>query len=403
MSFTATGTTSSSLDEVGRSISITVLSQIRQDLNAFIANDLGYEPLLSEHKSFPIDPGFDTVENCRRRVERQADILILVVGTRYGSVDDKTDKSITNLEYLTAKVKSIPIYTFVDRQILHTLPIWKSNPDADYSPVVDTPRLFEFVESIRTVERAWVFPFDSAKDIVGTLRIQFAYLFRELLTLNTKLQSSALTPHLHEFGPRSLRLALEKPELWEYMLLFEVWQEQVDKLSRKVDDYRARYTIGASEDVAPDAASDWLQTRMHELQNLAHTFNRLINTEVPKAFGEPGEPGEPGDVVQILWAARKFGEILEFTLEWSRRIRCARVHEPFDVPAGVVSEFTDDLVDQLCAFPRANIKRINEAREAASQGGPRTIEMILTLRLSHEERFATALAEAAEHYGLHYR
>ena len=376
------------------------LSQIRQDLHAFIANDLGYEPLLSEHRSFPIDPGLDTVENCRRRVEHQADVLVLIVGTHYGSIDDKTDKSITNLEYLTAKAKSIPIYTFVDRQILHTLPIWKSNPDADYARVVDTPRLFEFVESIRTVERAWVSPFDSAQDIIETLRIHFAYLFRELLTLNNKLQGSVLTPHLHEFGPRSLRLALEKPDHWEYLLLFEVWQEQVDKLSRKVEDYRARYTVGASEDVSPDATPDWLQTRNHELQNLVRTFNRLINTEVPKAFGEPGKPG---DVVQILWAARKFGEILEFTLEWSRRIRCARVHEPFDEPAGIVSEFTDDLVDQLCAFPGANIKRINEARAAASRGGPRTITMTLILSLSHEERFVAALEEAAEQYKLNCR
>lgn len=373
------------------------LSQLRRDLHAFIVDDLGYDPLLSEHKSFPIDPGVDTVENCRRRVERQADILVLIVGTRYGSIDDKTDKSITNLEYLTAKAKSIPIYTFVDRQILHTLPIWKNSPDADYSAVVDTPRLFEFVEGIRTVERAWVFPFDSAQDIIGTLRMQFAYLFGELLTLNTKLQSSVLTPHLHEFGPGSLRLALEKPDLWEYFLLFEVWQERVDELSSRVDDYRARYTIGASEEVVPEAAPNWLQTRMHELRNLVQTFNRLVNTEMPRAFGDVGEPG---DVVRILWAAKKFGEILEFILEWSQRIRCARVHEPFDEPAGIVSEFTDDLVDQLCSFPGANIRRINEARDAAAQGGPRTLEMTLTLRISHEERFATALEEATERYVL---
>ncbi len=355
------------------------LSQIRQDLYGFVANDMGYEPLLSEHKSFPIDPDLDTVENCRRRVEEQADVLILVVGTRYGSIDDKTDKSITNLEYLTAREKSIPIYTFVDRRILHTLPLWKSSADADYSAVVDTPRLFEFVDGIRTVDRAWVFPFDTAQDIVATLRIQFAHLFRELLKLNTKLKGSFLTHHLHEFGPRSLRLPLEKPPLWEYLLLFQVWQERVDKLSREVEDYRARFTVGISEDVGPEAASDWLETRMHELQNLARTFARLINNEVPKALGRPGEPG---DAVRILWAARKFGEILEFALKWSQRVRCARVRAPFEEPAGIVSEFTDDLVDQLCYFPGANIDRLIEAREAAPTDGPRTVEMILTLKLS---------------------
>ena len=372
------------------------LTQIRQDLYVFIANELGYEPLLSEHKSFPIDPGLDTVENCRRRVEEQADILILVVGTRYGSIDDKTDKSITNLEYLSAKAKSIPIYTFVDRRILHTLPVWKTNPDADYSNVVDTPRLFEFVDGIRSADRAWVFPFDIAHDIVATLRIQFAYLVHELLKLNTMLEGSPLTPHLPEFGPRSLRLALEKPDLWEYLLLFQVWQERVDKLSQDVEDYRARFTIGASEDVVPDAAADWLQTRMHELQNLAQSFTRLVDSEVPRACGPPGEPG---DVVRILWVARKFGEILEFALKWSQRVRCARVHAPFEEPARIVSEFTDDLVDQLCRFPGSNIERLVEARAAAATGGPLTLEMTFTLALSHVERFDAALAEAAERYG----
>ena len=181
--------------------------------------------------------------------------------------------------------------------------------------------------------------------------------------------------HLHELGPGSLRLALEKPPLWEYLLLFQVWQERVDKLSQEVDDYRAHFTVGISEDVVPEAAPGWLQTRMHELQNLTQTFTHLMNSELPKAVGQPGEPG---DVGRILWAARKFGEILKFALDWSRRVRCARVHAPFEEPARIVSEFTDNLVDQLCSFPRSNIKRLIEAREAASTDSPRTLEMIVT-------------------------
>ena len=51
---------------------------------AFISDELGYSALLSELPSFPVDPDLDTIENCRRRVERNADILVLVVGGRYG-------------------------------------------------------------------------------------------------------------------------------------------------------------------------------------------------------------------------------------------------------------------------------------------------------------------------------
>jgi hypothetical protein len=45
------------------------LRQIRADLLDFLRDEVGYQPLLSEYVSFPIDPDVDTIENCRRRVE----------------------------------------------------------------------------------------------------------------------------------------------------------------------------------------------------------------------------------------------------------------------------------------------------------------------------------------------
>ena len=64
------------------------LRQVRTDLAHFISDELGYVALLSELDSFPVDPDINTVENCRTRVERYADILVLIVGGRYGSIDD---------------------------------------------------------------------------------------------------------------------------------------------------------------------------------------------------------------------------------------------------------------------------------------------------------------------------
>jgi hypothetical protein len=42
------------------------LRHIRADLARFIADELGYIPLLSELPSFPVNPDLDTVANCRR-------------------------------------------------------------------------------------------------------------------------------------------------------------------------------------------------------------------------------------------------------------------------------------------------------------------------------------------------
>lgn len=85
----------------------------------------------------------DTINNCLRAVEERANILVLVVGGRYGYVTDHGEKSVTNLEYLRAKVKGIPIFVFIDQSVLNILPVWEKNKTADFSGIVDSPKIFE--------------------------------------------------------------------------------------------------------------------------------------------------------------------------------------------------------------------------------------------------------------------
>lgn len=80
------------------------LKQVREDLKDFFENNYGFQAMLSEFDSFPIDPCIGTFENCLSNVDQSADIFILIVGNRYGYVTDR-GKSITNLEYLHAKAK----------------------------------------------------------------------------------------------------------------------------------------------------------------------------------------------------------------------------------------------------------------------------------------------------------
>ena len=205
------------------------LRQIRVDLARFISDDLGYIPLLSELPSFPVDPDLDTVENCRARVQKDADILILMIGGRYGSIDDKTERSITNLEFLAAKQKGIPIYAFVEKRILAVMPFWKTNPSGDFSVTVDTPKLFEFVEYVRSQERVWTFPFDTAQDIIEILRLQLAYLFYDALRVRLRLSGAELPRYLELLGPRALKIALERPRAWEHRLFLQSWIEEVER------------------------------------------------------------------------------------------------------------------------------------------------------------------------------
>lgn len=99
---------------------------------------MGHIPVLSESPNFPINPNTNTIENCIENVNKFADIFVLIIGNRYGS-QVESGKSITNLEYLTAKNKGIPIYVFIAQQILSLLPVYRQNRSANYDGIVDTP------------------------------------------------------------------------------------------------------------------------------------------------------------------------------------------------------------------------------------------------------------------------
>jgi len=125
-------------------------------------------------------------------VERDTDILVLVIGGRYGFVDSDSGKSITNLEYLAARSKGIPIYTFVEKSVLSPLPVWERSPTADFSHAVSDTRLFQFIQQIRIVDQVWMHEFEQAKEIITILRAQFAYLMQEGLQLRFRVGFQAV-------------------------------------------------------------------------------------------------------------------------------------------------------------------------------------------------------------------
>src|SRR4051794_20933639 len=94
------------------------LQQVRANIAKFVQDELGYRLLASEHPSFPVEPTISAIDNCRRRVENDADIFVLVVGARYGSKIPTGNRSITNIEYLAARSKGIPIYTFISKEVV---------------------------------------------------------------------------------------------------------------------------------------------------------------------------------------------------------------------------------------------------------------------------------------------
>ena len=348
------------------------LRQIRDDLRQFIEG-LGYRPLLSEHPSFPIDPDATTIENCRRRVEQDADVLVLVIGGRYGSIDATPNKSVTNLEYTSARHKRIPIYVFIDPQVLALLPLWKRNQAADFSEQVDSPRLFEFIEHVRTVDAVWMNEFRIACDITDALRTQFAYQQQAGLRLQRQAVGLADQDWLDTLHGEALRVALDRPPHWEYLLFATSLRDGVARHRRLARTHALKIPIGFGEDVQDPLA--WINARFNDALRLVSTLNDLMGA-IQEAFGPVGVSGDTGS---IIFVTDTMADLYRDAILWGLRVRTANVDGQFQRLVTAVGDVMDDVVLQLAQFG-PHVKAQLEAAIAAPKTGV-PVEITLTISL----------------------
>ena len=244
------------------------LEQVRADIVNFIQEELGYRCLASEMNSFPIDPDADTVENCKRRVEQDADAFVLVIGGRYGSVVPAVGKSVTNLEYRMARAKGIPVFAFVRGEVLAALPIWRDNPQADFKAIVTDPGVFEFIDEVRLKHSVWMQEFRVARDITNALRRQFAYRMMAGLHLQRQLHGSPAD--YARFSGAALRIVLERPLAWEHLLLAQLVEDEVASAADLRLSYDTRVSFGPGERVLDSDTPAWQSSVLAQ-------SSRLIN------------------------------------------------------------------------------------------------------------------------------
>jgi hypothetical protein len=366
------------------------LRQIRADLVHFLVDEVGFVPLLSELASFPVDPDVDTVENCRRRVEHDADALILIIGGRYGTVDSKTSRTITNLEYLAARSKGIPIFAFIDKAVLALTPVWLKNKDADFTSVVDDARIFEFVNEVRSVHKVWTHAFETAQDIVEVLRPQFARLTLDGIRWARQLRESSSGWWLTYLRGRAVRIALERPTAWEYRLFAQALTDEVDEVADLRRRYEIGVTLGTGEYLSVENFLNWASARIAQLRRIADAINVLMNETLQTALGPPGQPGDPE---LIVFTARQVGACYKEALEWTDQVRRTTAEERLLPVVRAMASFSNDIIAQIAAFGPHCLAQIERGLAEAPTSEPRTLKLSLVVKLSGLEEYERRMEE----------
>ena len=372
------------------------LAHIRSDLKSFIEENYGFEAMLSEFDSFPIDPCVGTFENCLSNVDQCADIFILIVGTRYGYVTD-TGKSITNLEYLHAKAKGIPVYVFVNKQLKNYLPIWRANKNGDFSSVVDSTKIFEFVDGIYDESQQWIYTYDDVSDIKMTLKNQLSLIFSEGLKMKAIASQPQNAILKYELPSEAVRMVVEKPFCWEFKFLAYVMKNEFEKLQVRKWDLKYGFFTGDVLSMEPRDLLDDINTKLNEAMKVVDMLSVLFKQVIQEAIAEPGTPS---DLEMMVYSAKRMALVYERLVGWSLYFKSIHADERFDKLLSLLYEMPksalrsiDEFVDRLykefttipdtddgiqrnislnCVLDESNLAEINE--EIQKVGGMLLLE-----------------------------
>lgn len=190
------------------------LRMVRSELDRFIS-DLGHLPVLSEEGDILYDPFSNTHQDCLNEV-RKCDLLLLLVGSRYGgscipSVIDSIDIdklktlssspqilnnpnsiSITQAEVFKAIEHKIPVYTYVLNDVYHDHHLYEKNKEnKSIINEIDFPSIqkkesakyiFEFINFLRhRLNNNSIATFSKPIDIRNNLKSQLSGLLQNLV------------------------------------------------------------------------------------------------------------------------------------------------------------------------------------------------------------------------------
>ena len=321
------------------------LKSLREHLRTEISG-WGHIPILSDHPSFPVSPDLSTVENCKKVVRDRADVFVLIVGGKRGSLDPVNQCSVVNSEYREACAAGLDCIIFVERQVWDLLPIFRNNPATDLAPTVDNPDIFRFIEEI-TNDTKWIFQFFRTEEILKTLRDQLSIRFRDLLQRH-KTNRLSIIPELASEKPHIDRIAVDKDRLWEYRLACELLRDRIERIDSKFSDLNSGYVVRRTKFLPSHDTLNFIQDLFRDLTNFIQAASGVLEKQLTPAFGPLGLPG---DALQIKRACDNLYSLFLSLYEWELDIRFVRSHEVFEGLLSHMHGWSNELLTEFRRIP----------------------------------------------------
>lgn len=158
------------------------LKHVRSDIDRFIT-DMGYDPIRNEQGNIPYGKEEKLEEYCYKEITN-IDILVSIIGGRFGSLSTHDNNSVSQMEIATALKLEKQVFIFIDKNVYSEYQTYLNNKTLKgikYN-YVDNVRIYEFIESLESLPKNNpIKAFESSEEITNFLKEQWAGLFQRFL------------------------------------------------------------------------------------------------------------------------------------------------------------------------------------------------------------------------------
>jgi hypothetical protein len=181
------------------------LKVVRGDIERFIGS-FRYDPVLFERGHIPYVRK-DELENACYKEIASCDIIISIIGHKYGSKSLTEDYSINQYELKTAIELGKQIYIFIESSVSHEFETYPRNKGKEYFieyNYVDNVEIYEFIKEIKLFSGIVINSFNNVEELCDYLKEQWAGLFQKLLAKEAKWNEKSILDEMKKTS-RSLK------------------------------------------------------------------------------------------------------------------------------------------------------------------------------------------------------
>jgi hypothetical protein len=169
------------------------LKQIRADVERYIS-EMGYDPILHERGRIPYGSKEKLEEYAYREIEL-SDIVVCVIGGRYGTASQEAPYSITQKELKRTIDLGKSLFVFVEKGVHSEYFTYLRNKESKEIKYyfVDNVAIYRFIEEVENLPKNNpITAFDDAQDIISFLREQWAGLFQRYLQQEARVKEISI-------------------------------------------------------------------------------------------------------------------------------------------------------------------------------------------------------------------